>query len=73
MIYSKAKTTLLIILIILSALFWAVKPVQAMRRESLEPDLIIQPGDLYTALDMSLQVGDGRRVDFAPFGLSWEA
>lgn len=34
MIVSKAKTTLLILFILFSALLWAVKPVKAMRRES---------------------------------------
>lgn len=58
--------------IFLYILFLAACQPMAMRRESKTPDLIIQPGDLYTALDMSLQAGDGRRVDFSPFGLSWE-
>lgn len=64
----KAQTTLLILFILLSAFLWAVKPAQAMRRESLTPDLIIQPGDLYTALDMSLQMGDGRAINWKPLG-----
>ena len=66
----KAQTTLLILLILASALLWAMRPqpAQAMRRESLEPDIIIQPGDLYTALDMSLSLGDGRRVNWESVG-----
>lgn len=69
----KSKITLTIILILLSALLWAVRPqpAQAMRRESLEPDLIIQPTDLVQALDMSLSLGDGRRVNWQAIG--WEA
>lgn len=68
MIASKAKTTLLILIIILSTLLWAAKPAQAMRRESVVPDLIIQPADLHTALDWSLAYGDGRRVNWEAVG-----
>jgi hypothetical protein len=73
----KQLATSIILIIIFAAIvaMAALTPTaQAMKRESaLEPDLIIQPGDLFTALDASLQMGDGRRVDFSPFGLSWEA
>lgn len=39
---------------------------QVMRRESA------QPTTLEEALNLSLAYGDGRKVDFAPFGLCWE-
>lgn len=64
----KLQVTLTIILILLYA-FLAPIP---QHTQVITPDLIIQPGDLYEALDMSLAAGDGRRVDFGPFGLSWE-
>lgn len=67
------KSAILTISFILIILMAACHPMpQAMRRESLQPDLIIQPGDLDEALWMSLKEGDGRRVDFSAFGLSWE-
>jgi hypothetical protein len=72
----KQLATSIILIIIFAAIvaMAALTPTtQAMKRESLQPDLIIQPGDLFAALDVSLQMGDGRRVDFSPFGLSWEA
>lgn len=73
--YAKVKTSILILFILLSALLWAAKPAlrpcsgctQAMKRESR-----IQPATLDEALSISLAIGDGRQVDFAPFGLSWE-
>lgn len=37
MIVSKAKTALLILFILLSALLWAARPAQAMKRESARP------------------------------------
>lgn len=64
----KLQTTLTIILILASSLLWAVKPAQAMKRESRTPDLIIQPGDLAEALDMSLAIGDGRRINWEAVG-----
>lgn len=40
---------------------------QTMRRESAKPVTLEE------ALDLSLAYGDGRKVDFTPFGLGWEA
>ncbi len=60
---AKVKTTLLILIILLSALLWAVGPQSspvAMRRESR-----IQPATLEEALNISLAIGDYRRVDFS--------
>lgn len=64
------KSTLLTIAFILILLWASLSPMPqvAMKRESLEPDLIIQPADLYTALDISLQMGDGRRVNWEKVG-----
>lgn len=68
----RCKITLTIILIILSLLpiFFRPLPQVAMKRESITPDLIIQPTDLAAALDLSLSLGDGRRVNWS--GLGWE-
>lgn len=67
----KLTTSTLLALAFILILLWASlspMPQAAMRRESLEPDLIIQPSDLYTALDMSLAMGDGRRVNWEAVG-----
>lgn len=39
---------------------------QTMKRESARPITLEE------ALDLSLACGDGREVNFAPFGLGWE-
>lgn len=73
MIRRFAKSTTLTIIFLAILLYAALSPMpaQAMKRESITPDLIIQPADLYTALDWSLAVGDGRKVDFSQFGMGW--
>ena len=65
---AKTITLWIIFLAILLSAYWSGIDYVAMKRESLTPDLIIQPADLYTALDMSLQVGDGRRVNWEAVG-----
>jgi hypothetical protein len=73
MIRNFTKSTLLTLAFIVILFMAACSPMAMKRESAIEPDLVIQPGDLFTALDVSLQMGDGRRVDFSPFGLSWEA
>lgn len=72
---SKIKATILILIILATALLWAVQPQPAaMKRESgpvLSPDLVIMPGDLHQALDWSLAYGDGRAINWDKLG--WEA
>lgn len=67
MIRKFAKSTTLTIIFLAILLYAALSPmpVQAMKRESIEP------ADLYTALDWSLACGDGRKVDFSQFGMGW--
>lgn len=67
----KLTTKTILTLAFILILLWASlspMPQVAMRRESKTPDLIIQPGDLYTALDVSLAIGDGRRVNWEKVG-----
>lgn len=64
------KSTLLTIAFILILLFAACKPM-AMRRESLEPPVPVEAEialSLDQALDLSLAVGDGRRVNWEAVG-----
>lgn len=77
MIVSKAKTTLTIMFILLSALLWAARPAlrpcsgctQAMKRESAaQPAKIEIALSLDEALSRSLAMGDGRRVNWGAVG-----
>lgn len=63
--FSKVKTTIVILIIILYALFGSMPQVRPV---ALTPDLIIQPHDLVEALDLSLAAGDGRRVNWEAVG-----
>jgi hypothetical protein len=66
------KSTLLTLAFIIILFIAACSPM-AMKRESgpaKSPDLIIQPGDLAQALDLSLAYGDGRRVNWQAVGFN---
>lgn len=71
---NKATLIITIIIILATALLWAIAPQPvAMKRESgpvLSPDLVIMPGDLHQALDWSLAYGDGRAINWDKLG--WE-
>lgn len=65
------KSTILTIVFLAILLYAAFSPMPQKARIVI-PDLIIRPISLDEALDASLACGDGRKVDFGPFGLSWE-
>jgi hypothetical protein len=65
---ARTLTLTFIFLAILFSAYWSGIDYVAMKRESLTPDLIIQPHDLAEALDLSLQMGDGRRVNWQAVG-----
>lgn len=73
----KITTTILILLILFSALLWAARPAlrpcsgctQAMKRESaIQPAKIEIVLSLDEALSISLAMGDGRRVNWEAVG-----
>lgn len=65
----KLQITLTVIFILASALLWAAKPAQAMKRESAaQPAKIEIVLSLDEALNRSLAMGDGRRVNWEAIG-----